>query len=256
VIDIIERALYLYQHTKTTVEEIVKETKIDKATLYRHIANRNIPKRGIVGTRARKHSFNMNKFIEDSREKFYWLGFISADGAVVKNSMRIELKDIDEQHLIKFNKFFENTTPLSYRVNNLGCHSVWTTINSCELNEYLSQYGIVPNKSSTINMDNIPDEYKYDFIRGYMDGDGSIGIRNRQIYLQITTGSWKLINQIEEIFQTGNKITDYTTYYTLATLGNKKALSILHKIYENSTEDTRLDRKYEIYAKFDPRLSD
>ena len=34
----------------------------------------------------------------ESHEKYYWLGFIGADGAVVKNTLSIELKETDKAH--------------------------------------------------------------------------------------------------------------------------------------------------------------
>ena len=96
-------------------------------------------------------------------------------------------------------------------------------------------------------MVDIPDAYSLDFIRGYIDGDGTVAMKGSQIYLSIVSGNRKMIEQIEELLQTGNKISDYGTYFKIACLGNNKAKKILNRIYENSTEKTRLDRKYETY---------
>jgi hypothetical protein len=56
-----------------------------------------------------------------------------------------------------------------------------------------------------------------------------------------------MIEQIEELLQTGNKISGCGTYFKIACLGNNKAKEILDRVYKNSTEGTRLDRKYETY---------
>ena len=68
--------------------------------------------------KARKYTFNLNKFKEDSADKYYWLGFLGADGAIVNNSLTIELKATDKEHLEKFNLFAENTNPIKERINN------------------------------------------------------------------------------------------------------------------------------------------
>ena len=43
----------------------------------------------------RKYTLDLSPFYEDTHEKFYWLGFLSADGNVCsdKPSVRMELKD-------------------------------------------------------------------------------------------------------------------------------------------------------------------
>ena len=55
----------------------------------------------------RKYTLNLEGFEIDSSAKFYWLGFLASDGYVAKTEPRvkIELKDEDEEILIKFLKF-------------------------------------------------------------------------------------------------------------------------------------------------------
>ena len=125
-------------------------------------------------------------------------------------------------------------------------------INSKELGNYLAEYNIVPNKTRTFEIpeDKIPEEYKMDFIRGFMDADGCIHIRkerNNAPSLSFVSGSKKCIEQIKNILNITNQINQQGNNYMLNKEG-KEVISILNKIYEHSTEETRLKRKYDIYC--------
>ena len=130
--DALEKAIFDYHNTDKTVVSILKEYNISKSKFYRHLDYKE-PTR--EKKRARIYNFNFNKFKEDSRDKYYWLGFLGADGAVVDNTVAIELKSIDKEHLQKFNNFFENTHDIKTRINNSGVECVKTQINSYELVE-------------------------------------------------------------------------------------------------------------------------
>lgn len=240
----LEEALRLYQETNMPVDEICKTRKISKSTFYRKKPQNIV--RGHAN-KGRIYTFNFEKFKEESREKYYWLGFLGADGAIVNNTLSIELNSIDKNHLCKFNQWCESTAKITDRVNNMGSKCSKTNLNSVELVDYLKKYGLVQNKGNSFEMVSIPDLYSIDFIRGYIDGDGTVAMKGNQIYLSIVSGNKKIIEQIEEILQTGNKISDYETYFRIACLGNDKAKKILDRIYRNSTENTRLGRKYETY---------
>lgn len=132
--------------------------------------------------------FNENIFDSiDNEEKAYWLGFIFADGyiATIKNptkphyNFEISLQLDDEEHLQKFNKFMEHKDPNHVKCDSYRCR--WIVANK-HLWETLNSYGCTPRKSLTLEF---PDESIFKdkslirhFIRGYFDGDGSIGIYN------------------------------------------------------------------------------
>ena len=243
----LDKAIYDYHNTNKTITTILKETGISKSYFYRHL---DYKEEFRAKKKARKYTFNFDKFKQDSADKYYWLGFLGADGAIVDNTLSIELKSIDKEHLIKFNTFFENTNPIIERVNNLNVSCVKTQINSYELIEYLKQYNIYQNKSKTYTIpeDKIPEEYKMDFIRGLIDGDGCIRINNhQQISLEFCSGNQECIEQFKKIVKLDNKITQDKYTYHVQVTGNKKAKIILDKIYENSNDNNRLERKYSIY---------
>lgn len=202
----------------------------------------------------RKYTLNLTNIKTDSHEKYYWLGFLAGDGNVAKNEarVRVELKDIDREQLENLQAFFESNAPITERTNNTGCHALTVSINSAELKRYLAQYNIVPAKTSifSIPFENIPNEYIYDFARGLLDADGSIHIRedrNNIPSLSFVSQTEICAKQMLEILGFDNKVSPCgTSAYQIHKEG-AAVVQILNKIYEHSTETSRLRRKYEIY---------
>lgn len=179
------------------------------------------------------------------------MGFIAGDGNIAKKEarLRIELKDQDLVHLQKFQNFMKSNTPITERINNVGCHAYTVSINSAELKRYLVQYNLVPNKTFiyTMPLNIVAPEYHWDLVRGLMDADGCIHIRsNNSPIITFVSANEKCAEQMKELWQTSNKILYNNTAYKISVEG-QKAISILNNIYENSTEETRLDRKYNLY---------
>ena len=243
----LDKALFDYHNTEKTIAIILKETGLNKSYFYRHL---DYKEKFREKKKFRKYTFNIDKFKQDSSDKYYWLGFIAADGSIVNNTLSIELKSIDEEHLKLFNEFSENTKEIEKRINNLNVECVKVQINSYELIEYLKNYNLIQNKSLiyTIPEDKIPQEYIMDFIRGIIDGDGCIRINNhQQISLSFCGGNETCVRQVRDLLGIDNKIKLDKQTYSFQVTGNIKAKKILDKIYESSTEKNRLDRKYCIY---------
>lgn len=204
----------------------------------------------------RKYNLNIEPFKIDSHAKYYWLGFLATDGNIAKKEARIrlELKDDDIDVLYKLAKFCETNIPLKHRTNNSNCQCSCLDINSSELKKYLAEYNIVPNKTETftIPLDKIPEQYLWDFIRGMMDGDGCITKLTTQKYnpygISFVSANLECVQQIKKLWELPEEhsISSMHGSYIVQKYG-KGALLILDKIYENSTEDTRLDRKYNRY---------
>lgn len=142
-----------------------------------------------------------------------------------------------------------SNTPITERINNVGCHTYTVSINSAELKRYLAQYNLVPNKTAIYIMplDNIPPEFQWDLVRGLMDADGCIHIRkNESPIATFVSANKHCTEQMRDLWQTSNKILFQNNAYKIAVEG-QKAISILNNIYKNSIEKTRLDRKYNLY---------
>lgn len=126
----------------------------------------------------------------DSYAKAYIVGFIAADGALVRTrtttTLTITLK-YEDKAVLEFikseigneHKLQEIIRPSSFD-SSKNIHHIRYTISDRHITAALNKLGITPNKSLSIGniIENIPYEYRDAFIIGYFDGDGSITVRD------------------------------------------------------------------------------
>lgn len=165
-----------------SVDKIQKEYRVGYPNLYAILKSHNIVKRG-AGDWMRKYTFDKNYFDEiDSEDKAYWIGFITADGGIVKSgwgaeykALSIQLSNIDYGHLEKFKKSIKSTHPIKrlfHKDGRVGCRII---ICSKALVRSLGHHNIIPQKTlKTIASSNIPNGLLKHYWRGLVDGDGSI----------------------------------------------------------------------------------
>ena len=200
----------------------------------------------------------------DSEEKFYWLGFLFADGNISKTGNRIEvclsLKDLN--HLEKFKKFLGLTTEIrtGYHNNYGYCH---LSVRNKHLWETLNSYGCIPCKSLTLEFPKLSIfKDKMDilhFVRGYVDGDGCLTTYLNSTKTSMNTsisivGTYKFLSKVKNIFG-GNHGTivnknskDYTNNSFQLVYGGAIARKFARYLYENAK--IYLDRKYKKYKEF------
>lgn len=149
----------------------------------------------------------------DSSEKAYWLGLLYADGNIYKrkdrpNTYRIQLKLAREDgYLVEQFKRAINTS-IQVREEKDGTRLIFT---NKEMAIDLINLGCVPKKSFIIKFpdDNIvPYKYKWDFIRGFFDGDGGVNTSgSRQwLYFRIFSASESFIDGFIDFLKRENII--------------------------------------------------
>lgn len=137
----------------------------------------------------RKTDVNHNYFSVVGPDQAYWLGFLYADGAVFppghQKSGKISLvcKESDIDHtLVKLKESLGYSGSIKTYTNK---NSPFTgkpytygrlLITSDRLVEDLCALGCVPRKTFVLTSPPIPIGLRWDFIRGYTDGDGAISI--------------------------------------------------------------------------------
>ena len=190
----------------------------------------------------------------DTEEKAYWLGFIFADGTISSHSVgkkpryqfELSLSLKDKSHLDKFNVF------MRYKGNNVKYNSYrcrWV-INNKHLWETLNSLGCVPNKSLILQFPKYLERQLIPhFIRGYFDGDGSLGIYitkyNPRIYCQcVGTNDFltNILTYCEITINLGHDIRCSDEVFNFQLCGEKCYYYLL-KIYRDST--IHLNRKYQ-----------
>lgn len=124
-----------------------------------------------------KYSHNIKAFTNEDDLSYYLLGAYITDGCVSKNgcSLTTELKSKDKDWLESIRDLVSSESNV-FKANG-NCYRL--RINNKQIATWLVNHNCVPNKSLTVKMPQIPTKYLPDFIRGCIDGDGSIGIHKR-----------------------------------------------------------------------------
>jgi hypothetical protein len=210
-----------------------------------------------VEIRGRRKFFYNEKFFEDINSKIraYWLGFLFADGCVrdIKKgyTLKIKLSQIDEDHLINFNRHIENyageiRTEISKFKGENGKEYQSTgkvlLINSKKMVKDLVRQGCYQNKTNIIEFPNIDSGLIPSFILGYFDGDGCITqkkVKNKLYYsVTFTSGSENFLDRIKkELTNIGIKSIskyNYTTFYRLQISNKIDLLKLKTYLYEDN----------------------
>lgn len=126
-----------------------------------------------------KYPVNNKIFTEETSNSFYLLGAYITDGTIktTKRRKSFSITSKDRDWLESIRNILCPNKPL---YQNGNCY-ILQIFDIKSLNWLLS-YGCVPNKSLTLSLQkDIPDQYKADFIRGVIDGDGCVSLSNYRV---------------------------------------------------------------------------
>ena len=219
----------------------------------------NTLKKNNIKSRIRKHNYDENYFEKiDNKEKAYWLGLLFADGYVRKRKqfngkhkqggiVGISLKNGDEYLLEKFIFDLKSTYKLTKQIKDEFL-SYKLEINSSKMANDLINLGCFPNKSLVLLPPNLVDEFIPHFIRGYFDGDGSIGRYGGRLKFSLL-GTNELLTWILNFFkskgmETTPKISKRKNIYSVQ-VNSKLDIELIENIIYTSSSDYYLKRKKE-----------
>lgn len=229
--------------------------------IYRILRENNIKIRDDI-EKSTKNTYDKDYFeVVDTEDKAYWLGFIYADGYVAfpkvgSNKLGISISVKDEHHLAKFKKSIQATHKIRrYKANTCYNSQDYVRIELCgnKIVEDIGRLGVVKSKTTLLNFpteQQVPISLLRHFIRGYLDGDGSVMI-NKKGYLVVSfVGTREFLEGLAEIFQVQHlklsqrhKDRDVNNYELRIT--GRKAISICEWMYKDST--VFLERKFNKY---------
>jgi hypothetical protein len=229
----------------------------------------------------RKYTCNYRYFENiDTPEKAYWLGMLMADGCIMHTRyvrhlktcdscrdryfLQLSLKENDLHHIEKFKQALGSNHPINtynYSSNTAGEGKyARIVIEDKSLVDDLISHGVCENKTLILKYPNIPVEFDSHFIRGYFDGDGCISmsksITQTPMYEANITSTYEFLQSIYQRLplNSNKKFNPKQRYpernnnnWTFRFSGNRQLLKILDYLYQNSTDETRLDRKYKKY---------
>lgn len=208
---------------------------------------------------SRIYNFNEHYFdIIDTPNKAYYLGMLYADGCNQKNNMiTLRLQEDDYDILEKLNREIQNERPLLYTPRQ--CKNYKNTWSLCFGSPYVSQrlceLGCIHTKSLILKYPTWLDLYlQPHFLRGYMDGDGSICKNPKKMSASlVSTHSFcaeaaKLIQKMCNChcyiyIQAEHENGDATSILKL----NHKADACMFLDYIYKDAELYMQRKYDIY---------
>jgi hypothetical protein len=140
-----------------------------------------------------KYQFNKNIFLDETNNSFYLLGAYMTDGCIndKKHHLSFSLCSKDKDWLEVIKNIISPEKPI---FNKLNCFTLENS--NSEVMNWLISYGCKPRKSLSLKIEkDIPEQYLADFVRGLIDGDGSISI-----------SSYKKIKNNKEYFYTKTSV--------------------------------------------------
>jgi len=190
----------------------------------------------------------INDFFEtiETQPKAYWLGFIMADGCVSRtqgDKVQIKLHQKDVGHLRKWHQAIR----CSNKICTIQPHYKQSSVYSTQMCDDLEKHGCTQRKSLTLQYPDIPFDLHRHFVRGYFDGDGSIGVHKTGQARICIVGTVDFLEVMKVILCTDNKLNTSTSSKSVSLQfnGNKKVKTICEWLYAGST--ISLDRKREVY---------
>lgn len=196
----------------------------------------------------------------DTEEKAYWMGFISADGAIIhfqrkaNPQIAVSVALSDAEHLYRLQQSLGSNHPVhTYdytESQGKGKNKPFAklVITSEHLAMGLARHGIVPAKTHLIEWPTLPPDLLAHFTRGYMDGDGGFYIvspygktKSLQLTFRVTSnivflkGCQSFLMQACGLKQT--KISLYKNSEGIGTLvynGRQQASRIFHLLYDDA----------------------
>jgi Mor family transcriptional regulator len=244
----------VYQDTKSSTEA-ARILNMDARTL-RDVLNRY----GFQLDRLKYHC-NDNYFdVVDSSDQAYILGLLWSDGCntLDRGQISLQLQEQDKHILDSINLLTSNERPLVFtelsamRRNSQNTYTL--TLKSDHMSSVLNDYGMVPRKSLVLQFPNWLDESLYaDFMRGYVDGDGSIYFsEKKRTYRVSLVGTKSFLDKVCLICdELGVKTSMYhrdshnDATYILRTTSNGGTITLLQWMYNEA--NLKLNRKYNTY---------
>ena len=241
-----------YVEEDKTLKELASKFQVQPQSIRNLLRKMNIT---ITNKKIRDYPRDSDFFNKiDTPGKAYWLGIFYADGTVASKSNQIALALKDKEHVEKFKNAIQaiNNKIVEVKDNRFlkECSTYIFTIRDKKLHSALINSGCIPNKTGALELHipKIPEKLKWDFIRGYFDGDGCISwSKNNNKYYISWVGNEYLLKDIrvlcgkEKVSLSHNIKSQVIKEFRLN--GQKDVLIILQKMYKNATKETSLDRK-------------
>lgn len=191
-IELEQKVIDYYVTDKLSGKKIASILRVNVKTVFAILKRNNIKSRTLSES-TMKYTCQDDFFnVIDTEKKAYWLGVLFADGNITKKASKsgqiiFSSKDKDwvEQFLLDVGS---NNSP-NCEYQKVFKKYIWKAqITSAQMYNDLNNLGCTPTKTKTIRIPILEDELVHHFIRGYFDGDGTVGV-----YKNLKNSDWKIL---------------------------------------------------------------
>lgn len=224
-------------------------------TIFSILKAHNVPRRSLSEARRIACGYTVDETVFeriDTREKAYWLGMMYSDGYISCISpytkvFGLSAHERDKDIIEKFKNFLNYSGAIG-NYETTGGYKAGTkysriVVGNNKIVEDLQRHGLPEHKSLILKA--MPDIfYKDDFVRGVIDGDGSI---TKKLGLLAISGTHDFLLSIAEYFGLPYRLTPDRSIWCLA-YNAQESRYITTRLYQNAP--VYLNRKYELAKRY------
>lgn len=202
-----------------------------------------------------------NEIIIWTHNLAYVVGLITTDGNLSKDGRHLAFtsNDLDLIESLKNTLGLKNYVAKKKSGYTGKLSSFQIQFGNVVLHRWLCDIGLMPNKSKQLGVLNIPDEFFFDFLRGHLDGGGSIKKyydavypKSLRLYTVFMSASLKHLIWIRDtvlkLIQTEGRLGKIARAHTL-TFSKQNSIKLLSFLYPHA-QVPRLERKFLIAKEF------
>ncbi len=194
----------------------------------------------------------------------YVVGIIATDGNLSPDKRHISITSKDKEIITSVKRILGLQNKIGMKARGGALHEKKYFVlqfGNMNMYEFLEDIGLTRKKSKTLSSLDVPKSFFRDFLRGCIDGDGSITVskhpesKHPQLKLRLCSASFDFVtwvkSEIARCLQVGTGWI-YTTadgYMHTLTFGKKDSINILKQMYHDSAKFF-LRRKHIVAKRF------
>lgn len=191
-IEIENKVIDYYITDKLSGKKIASIMQINVKTVFTILKKYNIKSRTLSES-SMKYTCKDDFFnVINTEKKAYWLGVLFADGSITKKASKsgqIIFSSKDRKWVEMFLSDIGSDNSPNCEYQKSYKKYIWKAqITSAQMYNDLNTLGCTPTKTKTIEMPQLNNDLMHHFIRGYFDGDGTVGI-----YKNLKNSDWKIL---------------------------------------------------------------
>lgn len=261
-----EKLYDLYVNQKLSLRRIAERYGGTRSTYSKRLKEMGVEITGNNPGQKRRYLLSADEdfFKKETDEKYYVIGFFFADGSFISNGIKFDQSEGDIEILYKIKEAMSLETEVkiyeasnAYAVVNgetktyLCQPMARLSISRTEFRNYLLNFGFTLDKTYDESSFEIPLEFIPSFIRGFLDGDGSISVKeNKTVSFTIKNkeNAYRIQDLLNNIGIPSSLIYSQTKdVFSVRITKISDLIKLRDMMYSDSSSNLYLQRKKDIF---------